>query len=416
MAGNRSCDQVGCCIVGGGPAGAVLALLLARRGVSVALLEARDDFDRAFRGDTVHPSTLEMLDDLGLAEPLLARDHARMRRMTLQSGGTTAVLADFTRLRSRFPYIAMIPQAEFLDFIVGEAGKRDCFDLRLGARVTDLIVEGGAVRGVRYRDGEGDRELRAPLTVAADGRASRVRQLAGFVPRRNAATMDVMWLVLPRREDERAADMTGFRIGRGRLVVVLARAREWQLGYTILKGNNRAVREAGLDALRVGAGRAASRSSPIGSTRSATGRTSTSCRSSRAASPRWHREGLLAIGDAAHVMSPIGGVGINYAIQDAVAAANLLSEPLVAGNLTDAHLAAVQRRREWPTRFIQTVQALVQRQLVARALRDEPFRLPWPARIAPAVPWIRDLPAWLVGWGVRPERVRGERRGRTRME
>ena len=228
--------------------------------------------------------------------------------------------------------------------------------------------------------------------------------------------MDVMWLVLPRRDGERAADMTGFRIGRGRLVVVLARAREWQLGYTILKGSNRAVREAGLDALRVGAGGAASRSSPIGWTRSATGSDIhfLSVESSRI--PTWHRDGLLAIGDAAHVMSPIGGVGINYAIQDAVAAANLLSEPLVAGNLTDAHLAAVQRRREWPTRFIQTVQALVQRQLVARALRDEPFRLPWAARIAPAVPWIRDLPAWLVGWGVRPERVRGERRGRTRME
>ncbi len=415
MAGNRSCDQVGCCIVGGGPAGAVLALLLARRGVSVALLEARDDFDRAFRGDTVHPSTLEMLDDLGLAEPLLARDHARMRRMTLQSGGTTAVLADFTRLRSRFPYIAMIPQAEFLDFIVGEAGKRDCFDLRLGARVTDLIVEGGAVRGVRYRDGEGDRELRAPLTVAADGRASRVRQLAGFVPRRNAATMDVMWLVLPRREDERAADMTGFRIGGGRLVVVLARAREWQLGYTILKGNSRAVREAGLDALRAElAALLPELADRMDAIRDWQDVHFLSVESSRI--PTWHREGLLAIGDAAHVMSPIGGVGINYAIQDAVAAANLLSEPLVAGNLTDAHLAAVQRRREWPTRFIQTVQALVQRQLVARALRDEPFRLPWAARIAPAVPWIRDLPAWLVGWGVRPERVRGERRGRTRME
>ena len=399
-------DSTGCCIVGGGPAGAVLALLLARRGVPVALLEARDDFDRAFRGDTVHPSTLEMLDDLGLADPLLARDHARMRRMILQSGGTTAVLADFTRLRTRFPYIAMVPQVEFLDFIVGEARKHACFELRLGARVTDLIVEGGAVRGVRCRDGEGvERELRATLTVAADGRASRVRQLAGFVPRRNAATMDVMWLVLPRGGGERAAAMTGFRIGRGRLVVVLARPREWQLGYAVLKGSSRAVREAGLDALRAELAvllpELADRMDAIRGWQDVH---FLSVESSRL--PTWHREGLLAIGDAAHVMSPIGGVGINYAVQDAVAAANLLAGPLLAGNLSDAHLAAVQRRREWPTRFIQTVQALVQRQLVARALRDEPFRLPWPARVVPALPWLRDLPAWLVGWGIRPERVR----------
>ena len=399
-------DSTGCCIVGGGPAGAVLALLLARRGVPVALLEARHDLDRAFRGDTVHPSTLEMLDDLGLADPLLARDHARMRRMTLQSGGTTAVLADFTRLRSRFPYIAMIPQVEFLDFIVGEARKHECFELRLGARVTDLIVEGGAVRGVRWRDGEGvERELRAALTVAADGRASRVRQLAGFVPRRNAATMDVMWLVLPRGDGEHAADTTGFRIGGGRLVVVLARPREWQLGYTVLKGGSRAVREAGLDALRAELAvllpELADRMDAIRGWQDVH---FLSVESSRLHT--WHREGLLAIGDAAHVMSPIGGVGINYAIQDAVAAANLLAGPLLAGRVTDAHLAAVQRRREWPTRFIQTVQALVQRQLVARALRDGPFRLPWPARIAPALPWLRDLPAWLVGWGIRPERVR----------
>ena len=326
--------------------------------------------------------------------------------MTLQSGGTTAVLADFTRLRSRFPYIAMIPQVEFLDFIVGEARKHACFELRLGVRVTDLIVEGGVVRGVRCRDGEGvERELRATLTVAADGRASRVRQLAGFVPRRNAATMDVMWLVLPRGGGERAADMTGFRIGRGRLVVVLARPREWQLGYTVLKGSSRAVREAGLDALRAElAALLPELADRMQAIRDWQDVHFLSVESSRI--PTWHREGLLAIGDAAHVMSPIGGVGINYAVQDAVAAANVLSGPLLAGNLTDAHLAAVQRRREWPTRFIQTVQALVQRQLVARALRDEPFRLPWPARIAPALPWLRDLPAWLVGWGIRPERVR----------
>ena len=239
-----------CCVVGGGPAGVILSMLLARQGVSTTLLEAKENFDRAFRGDTVHPSTLEMLDDLGLAGPLLSRDHGKLRRMTLHSGKTTTVLADFTRLRSRFPFVAMIPQVEFLDFIVGEASKHDCFDLHLGVRVIDLMIEGGTVCGVRYQDRDGERELRASLTVAADGRASRLRTLAGFVPKKTVATMDVLWLVLPRRDDEHATDMTGVRIGRGRLVVVLARAGQWQLGCVILKGDNHSVREAGLDALR----------------------------------------------------------------------------------------------------------------------------------------------------------------------
>ena len=229
----------------------ILALLLARLGVSTTLLEAREDFDRAFRGDTVHPSTLEMLHDLGLADSLLARDHGKLERMTLHSGKTAvAVLADFTRLRSRFPFVAMIPQVEFLNFIVGEAKKYDSFDLRMGARVNDLIIEDEVVCGVRYRDRDGERELRTSLTVAADGRASRVRKLAGFTPKKNAAAMDVMWLVLPRGDDERGIDMTGFRIGRGRLVVVLARADQWQLAYVILKGDSHSVREGGLDAFR----------------------------------------------------------------------------------------------------------------------------------------------------------------------
>ena len=397
-------DSTRCCIVGGGPAGVLLALLLARRGVSTSLLEAHEDFDRAFRGDTVHPSTLEMLHDLGLAEPLLARDHGKLHRMTLHSGKTAVVLADFTRLRSRFPFVAMIPQVEFLDFIVGEAKKHECFDLRMGARVNDLIIEDEVVRGVRYRDRDGDRELRTSLTVAADGRASRLRTLAGFTPRKNAVAMDVMWLVLPRGDDERAVDMTGFRIGRGRLVAVLARAHQWQLAYVILKGDSHSIREAGLDAFRSDlATLVPELADRVDTIRDWNDVHFLSVESSRI--PTWHRAGLLAIGDAAHVMSPVAGVGINYAIQDAVAAANLLAEPLVAGTLTDQHLAAVQRRREFPTRFIQGFQAVVQRQVVARALEDRPFRLSLPARILLSLPLLRNLPARLIGWGIRPERV-----------
>ena len=394
-----------CCIVGGGPAGVILALLLARLGVSTALLEAKDDFDRAFRGDTVHPSTLEMLHDLGLADPLLARGHGKLHRMTLHSGQTAAVLADFSRLRSRFPFVAMIPQVELLDFTVGQATRHDGFDLRMGARVNDLIIEDEVVRGVRYRGPDGNRELRALLTVAADGRASRLRKLAGFEPKQNAAAMDVMWLVLPRGDDERAIDMTGFRVGRGRLVVVLARAHQWQLAYVILKGDSHSIREAGLDAFRSEVATLVPElADRVDTLRDWTDVHFLSVESSRI--PTWHRTGLLAIGDAAHVMSPIGGVGINYAIQDAVAAANLLAEPLLAGTLTDEHLAAVQRRREFPTRFIQWFQGVVQRQLVARALEDKPFRLPLPARIFSALPLLRNLPARLIGWGIRPERVR----------
>jgi 2-polyprenyl-6-methoxyphenol hydroxylase-like FAD-dependent oxidoreductase len=283
--------------------------------------------------------------------------------------------------------------------------------VRMGSRVTDLIIEedgDGLVRGVRYHDDNGDHELRAQLTVAADGRSSRVRTLAGFEPRPNAAAMDVMWVVLPRKDDEQGVDLTGFRVGHGRLVVVLARATEWQLGYVILKGSRHTVKEAGLAALRTEVATLVPELADRVHTIDAwTDIHFLSVESSRI--PTWHRPGVLAIGDAAHVMSPIAGVGINYAIQDAVAAANRLAEPLLAGTVSDTDLAAVQRRRELPTRFIQRFQAIVQRLIVARALDGRPFRLPLSARLVSSVPGLRNLPARIVGWGIRPERPRTQR-------
>ena len=345
-----------------------------------------------------------MLDDLGLADPLLTLEHARLARLTLRDGHSTTTVADFSRLRTRFPFTAMLPQVDFLDFLVQQAREQPSFDLHMGSRVTDLIEEDGAIRGVRYTTTDGEHELRATLTVAADGRASRLRERAGWAPRRLGVPMDVMWLVLPRRDGDAARDITGFRIGRGRLIVVLARAHEWQLGYVVLKGDARAVREAGLDHVRTDIAalvpELADRVETIGDW---TDLHFLSVESSRL--DTWCREGLLAIGDAAHVMSPVGGVGINYAIQDAVATANRLAEPLRRGHVTMDDLAAIQRRRERPTRFIQAFQSIVQRLIVSRALADRPFRLPWPARVASVVPGLRNLPALIVGWGLRPERV-----------
>lgn len=382
----------------------VLGLLLARHGVAVTVLEAKNDFERAFRGDTVHPSTLEMLDDLGLADRLLALDHARLSQMSLRSGDHTLTLADFRHVRTRFPFIAMIPQSRFLDFIAREANAFDGFDLRMGARATALIEDAGVVNGIRYQDATGTHSVEADLTVGADGRGSRVRRLGGFAVQQNAAAMDVLWLVVPRRVGEDGQHLTGFRVGRGRLVVVLARETEWQLGYVILKGDRRAVQDAGLEAVRADiAALVPEFCDRVDTIQEWSDLHFLSVESNRART--WHRPGLLLIGDAAHVMSPIGGVGINYAIQDAVATANLLTRPLLSGVVTEAQLAAVQRRREWPTRVIQRVQRLIQRQLVARALRDEPFRLPLLATLVSTIPILRTLPAWLVGWGVRPERV-----------
>jgi 2-polyprenyl-6-methoxyphenol hydroxylase-like FAD-dependent oxidoreductase len=395
-----------CCIVGGGPAGMVLALLLARRGVPVTLLEAHRDFDRDFRGDTIHPSTLEALDQIGLAEPLLRLPHGRLEAMRIHSAGRVITVAEFHRLRTKFPFIMILPQARFLDFLAHEARQYPSFRLLMSATVRGLIEENGVVHGVRYRAADDlEFELRAPVTIGADGRFSKIRHLCGAVPIRASPPMDVLWFRIPRESGD-ARDQLAFFADAGQFAFFLDRGREWQVGYAIVKGTFAELKSAGLAVLRDNLSRLA----PWAADRAATLRDWSQVQvlnveSSRV--PTWHRPGLLLIGDAAHVMSPVGGVGINVAIQDAIEAANVLAGPLLDGSVTEDRLAEVQRRREQAVRAIQRFQAFIQDRVVRSALdSSRPFRLPWIVRLLLHVPWVRDWPARLIAFG--PRRVRIE--------
>ncbi|HEX8635202.1 MAG TPA: FAD-dependent oxidoreductase [Pyrinomonadaceae bacterium] len=391
--------ETACCIVGGGPAGATLALILARQRIPVVLLEAHEDFERDFRGDTIHPSGLEILDELGLAARLHELRHSKIRNAAFMTPAGTLTLADFGRLDTRFPYIMMLPQAHFLQFLTDEAKRYPNFQLRMGARVEELIAEDGAVRGVRYETDAGVHEVRAHLTIAADGRNSRVRHLTGMEARKTSPPMDVLWFRLPRREDEPEGVLA--RVGGGHIAVMLDRLDEWQIAYVILKGSYRQVREAGLDALRASlvavAPELADRVAHLKEWKQVA---MLSVESSRL--EKWYQPGLLLIGDAAHVMSPVGGVGINYAIQDAVVAANTLAAPLAANSVELRHLREVQRQRALPTRFIQALQSLVQRRIIANALlTNQPLQVPLVARLFLRTPLLRDLPARLIAFGLR---------------
>ncbi|GET42918.1 monooxygenase, FAD-binding protein [Microseira wollei NIES-4236] len=388
-----------CCIVGGGPAGVVLSLLLARQGIPVMLLETHKDFDRDFRGDTIHPSTMEIMDQLGLAERLLQLPHAKMRHITVKTPNGSIQFADFSRLKTRYQYITMMPQAKFLEFIAQEAKRYPNFQLVLGANVQELIEENGVIRGVLYRGHGGWHEIRAHLTVGADGRHSKLRQLASFQPIETSPPMDVLWFRLPRKPEDGEGGMG--RFGRGRIVAMLNRGDEWQIAYVIAKGGYQQLRAAGLEVLRKSVVEIVPElSERVEQLQDWSQVAFLSVESSRL--PRWYRPGLLLIGDAAHVMSPVGGVGINYAVQDAVVAANILSEPLKRGGLHLWDLAEVQRQREWPTRIIQAFQSLVQQQLLARALDPNQSLTP-PTFLR--LPILRDLPARIIGLGICPVRV-----------
>ena len=417
----RDVQETTCCVVGAGPAGAVLALLLARRGVPVLLLEAHKDFERDFRGDTIHPSTLEIMEELGLAERLLKLPHSELRGIAVQTADGPFRPVDFTRLPTRYPYIAMMPQARFLEFLTAEAGRYPSFRLVLGANVQELVEEDGAVRGVRYRADDGWHEVRALLTVAADGRFSRLRHLAGLRPVKTSPPMDVLWFRLPRRPGDPEENLAF--TGRGHLLGFLQRPEDWQVAYVIPKGGYQEVRAAGLDGLRrsivaivgregqVDVSARPGGQAPAGSAAVdwLPGRLDElkdwrqiavlSVESSRLR--RWYRPGLLLIGDAAHVMSPVGGVGINYAVQDAVVAANVLEGPLREGRVRLHDLAEVQRRREWPTRFIQWFQEQAQRRVVATVLRSrQALRVPGWVRFLMRLPLLRDLPGRIIAFGL----------------
>ncbi|MBE3557735.1 MAG: FAD-dependent oxidoreductase [Ktedonobacteraceae bacterium] len=401
--------QTTCCIVGAGPAGVFLALLLARQGITVTLLEAHKDFDREFRGDTIHPAILQILDELGLADRLLRLPHTKASYVQLHTSAGLIPFDDFRYLKTPYPYIMRMPQVKFLEFLAAEAKQYASFQLVMGARVEQLIEEDGVIRGVRYRGSDGMVEVRALLTVGADGRFSWTRRLAGLIPRKLSPTLDFLWFHLPRYVDDPQTEAVDLYLSPGLFLVLLNRGEQWQVGCAIGKGTYQQAREAGIEALQCSvAGCVPWLADRVKVLRDWKQVALLSIESSRL--DRWYRAGLLLIGDAAHVMSPVGSVGINLAIQDAVAAANRLSLPLKQHCVSLNDLAAVQRRREWRTRIAQTWIRFVQQQIVRALNAHKPFQLPPIAHLLLRSPAVRTLPARITALGCWQEHVRRELR------
>jgi len=393
-----------CCIAGGGPAGMMLGFLLARMGVDVVVLEKHADFLRDFRGDTIHPSTLEVMYELGIVEDFLRRPHQEVRQLKGQIGNETIAVADFTHLPTHCKFLGLMPQWDFLDFIVEQARRYPSFHLKMQAEVTGLLEEGGRVVGVRARSPEGTLEVRADLTIGADGRHSMVRECAGLSVLNLGAPMDVLWMRVSRQPTD--PGQTFGRFDTGRILVFLNREDFWQVAYVIPKGKADEMRQQGLPAFRQELVRLA----PFLESRVEELRDWDDIKLLTVAVDRlrrWFRPGLLCIGDAAHAMSPIGGVGINLAIQDAVATANILGERLRLGTVNEGDLEVVQQRRSFPTRATQRLQLIVQNNVIRRVLdTTRPLTPPWPVKLLGRWRFLQRIPARVVGLGFRPEHVK----------
>jgi 2-polyprenyl-6-methoxyphenol hydroxylase-like FAD-dependent oxidoreductase len=394
-----------CCIVGGGPAGMMLGYLLGRAGIQTLVLEKHADFFRDFRGDTVHPSTMQVMDELGLIEDFLKLPHQELQKMEGKFGEFSIRVADLSRLNVKYPFIAFMPQWDFLNFLREKGSRFSSLKVMMNACATDLVRSGDRVTGVRADTADGPIEIRADLTIGCDGRHSTVRQSAGLEVLEIGVPMDVLWFRAGKSENE--SESVFARLQTGKMLVTFDRGDYWQCAYVIPKGQYDSVKARGLDTFR----KDVSALAPI------LGKGISDVRSWDDVKlltvvinrlKQWTRPGLLCIGDAAHAMSPVGGVGVNLAIQDAVATANLLAAKLSKGLPSESELDAVRARREFPVRITQAMQVVVQNRLISMAIKggERPLRPPLFLRIVSATPWLQSIAARFVAVGVRPEHVR----------
>lgn len=390
-------------MAGGGPAGIIFGYLMARAGIDVVVLEKWPDFFRDFRGDTVHPSTMSLLDELGILEDFLELPHQEIKKLAGNIGGEKVVVADFTHLRFKCPFIAFIPQWDFLNFIAGKAKQYNNFHLMMETEAVDLIKEDNIVRGVQAKDKNETFEIRCDLVVGADGRHSTVREKAGFAVKNIGSPMDVLWFKITRQQSD--PDLVLGFFDAGKIMVMIDRGTYWQCGFVIKKGSYAEIQQLGIAAFQ----KHLLELAPFLKDRVQEIADWPAIKTLSVSVDRlekWFAPGVLCIGDSAHAMSPIGGVGINLAVQDAVAAANILIPKFKKGSLGLQDLNKVQKRRMLPTKVIQSLQVLVQNKIISHVLSEnKPIRFPWVLRLVRALPVLAMIPAYLIGSGFRPEHI-----------